>query len=130
MAEHNHPEGGRELDNTPVDNLLDTLPDASSLDQKAASTDEKASALEIVNEKQAYLDPQTADSYSVHSDGLFVNGEPVISTGQDVSRFVVDLRDDGDPSLTFRSLVLGTVFAGLGAALYQVRSRSSYIERS
>lgn len=51
----------------------------------------------------------------------FVNGEPVITTGWDVSRYLIDMRDDGDPALTFRSLLLGTVFAGLGAALCQVR---------
>ena len=44
----------------------------------------------------------------------------VVTTGQDVSRYVVDLRDDEDPALTFRSLVLGTVIAGLGAALCQI----------
>lgn len=48
------------------------------------------------------------------------NGEPVITNGRDVSRYVVDLRDDGDPALTLRSLTLGTVFAGLGAALCQI----------
>ena len=50
----------------------------------------------------------------------FHNGEPIITTGRDVSRFVVDIRDDEDPALTFRSMFLGTVFAGLGAALSQV----------
>jgi len=49
-----------------------------------------------------------------------LSGEPVITNGRDVSRYVVDLRDDGDPALTLRSLTLGTVFAGLGAALCQV----------
>ncbi|XP_006463485.1 hypothetical protein AGABI2DRAFT_187070 [Agaricus bisporus var. bisporus H97] len=46
--------------------------------------------------------------------------EPIITTGSDVSKYVVDIRDDGDRALTFRSLVLGTVFAGLGAALCQI----------
>ena len=50
----------------------------------------------------------------------FHNGEPVIATGRDVSRFVVDIRDDEDPALTFRSMFLGTMFAGLGATLSQV----------
>ncbi|PFH49334.1 hypothetical protein AMATHDRAFT_76236 [Amanita thiersii Skay4041] len=49
-----------------------------------------------------------------------VNGEPVIRDGKDVSRFVVDIRDDGGNALTFRSFVLGTLFAGLGAALCQI----------
>ncbi|KAF8311038.1 oligopeptide transporter [Cantharellus anzutake] len=50
----------------------------------------------------------------------YVNGEPVIESGEDVSNFVIDDRDDGDPAVTFRSFVLGTVIAGLGAALAQI----------
>ena len=49
------------------------------------------------------------------------NGEPIITTGRDISRFVVDIRDDEDPALTFRSIFLGTLVAGLGATLGQVR---------
>ncbi|KAF8842459.1 OPT superfamily oligopeptide transporter [Paxillus ammoniavirescens] len=51
---------------------------------------------------------------------VYVKGEPVITTGRDVSRFLVDVRDDGDQAVTFRSLFLGTVFAGLGAALCEI----------
>ncbi|KAK7022840.1 hypothetical protein VNI00_016921 [Paramarasmius palmivorus] len=47
-------------------------------------------------------------------------GEPIINSGVDVSKFIVDLRDDGDEAVTFRSLALGTVIAGLGAALSQI----------
>jgi len=57
----------------------------------------------------------------VSGQPLYYNGEPVITTGRDVSYFVVDLRDDGDQSLTFRSIFLGTIFAGLGATMVQVR---------
>lgn len=57
---------------------------------------------------------------------VLVNGEPVITTGCDVSRFLVDTRDDGDPAFTFRSAVLGTIFAGLGAALCQVNALTSH----
>ncbi|KIM57237.1 hypothetical protein SCLCIDRAFT_1143537 [Scleroderma citrinum Foug A] len=49
-----------------------------------------------------------------------VKGEPVITTGTDVSRSLVDVRDDSDPALTFRSLSIGTVFGCFGAALRQV----------
>jgi hypothetical protein len=50
----------------------------------------------------------------------YVNGEPVIKSGMDVSRYLVDLRDDQDPPFTFRSVLLGTVVGGLGAALFEV----------
>ncbi|KAF8328081.1 OPT oligopeptide transporter protein-domain-containing protein [Cantharellus anzutake] len=49
-----------------------------------------------------------------------INREPVIESGEDVSNFVIDDRDDGDPAVTFRSFVLGTIIAGLGAALAQI----------
>ncbi|KAH8752997.1 peptide transporter MTD1, partial [Diaporthe sp. PMI_573] len=35
----------------------------------------------------------------------------------DVSRFVVSDRDDGDPALTFRSVVLGTIFTALSSVI-------------
>jgi len=54
------------------------------------------------------------------------NGVQVIQTGLDVSRFVVDVRDDGDEALTFRSIFLGTVFAGMGAALCQASTPITY----
>ena len=57
------------------------------------------------------------------------NGEPVITTGRDVSRFVVDIRDDEDPALTFRSIFLGTIFAAMGAALGQVQKQFIIIVR-
>lgn len=56
-----------------------------------------------------------------NEDVVYVKGEPVITSGSDVSRFLVDVRDDGDPALTFRSLCIGTIFAFLGAAMCQVR---------
>jgi hypothetical protein len=47
--------------------------------------------------------------------------EPLIRSGRDISEFIVDVRDDGGASLTFRSFILGTMFAGLSASLAQVR---------
>jgi hypothetical protein len=81
--------------------------------------DRKSDSVEIVDEKDlAYLD---ADNSFRDDDVVLLKGEPVVTSGKDVSRFVIDLRDDGEVALTFRSLFLGTVMAGLGAALCQVR---------
>jgi hypothetical protein len=90
-------------------------PAEPEIDEKAVHpTDEKES-------------PFDADDGCSDEDGrsLYVNGEPVITSGKDVSKYLVDLRDDGDPPVTFRSLVLGTVIGGLGAALYQVRTSNT-----
>ncbi|KAG6841278.1 hypothetical protein C0991_000256 [Blastosporella zonata] len=64
---------------------------------------------------------QSLEAQPEDDDAVYLDGEPVVTTGRDVSRFVVDVRDDGEAALTFRSLFLGTVMAGLGAALCQVR---------
>lgn len=41
----------------------------------------------------------------------------MIKTGYDVSRFLVSIRDDEDPSFTFRSILLGTVFTALSSVV-------------
>jgi hypothetical protein len=75
---------------------------------------EKSPEIVVVDEKDI-------QSTSLDDDDSvqYVRGEPVIRTGKDVSRFAVDIRDDGDEALTFRSMFLGTIFAALGAALRQ-----------
>ena len=88
---------------------------------------EKSPSVDIsCDEKEGGFDSNLDKSISSFEDTLdekpqYVNGEPVITNGRDVSRYLVDLRDDEDPPFTFRSVVLGTVIGGLGAALYQVR---------
>ncbi|KAA1466657.1 OPT superfamily oligopeptide transporter [Dentipellis sp. KUC8613] len=92
---------------------------ANGITEKAS---QKGSDDEIVHDR----DNGSLSEKGYHDNGedddvpLHVNGEPVITSGKDISRYVVDLRDDGDPPLTLRSVVLGTVFGGLGAALYQI----------
>ena len=95
------------------------------------------SQLPVLDEKKTSSDSDVAIGKDSHSErvsfvegdalgeALYVNGEPVVQDGRDVSRFVIDLRDDGDEALTFRGLVLGTIFGGLRAALCQVCSRDS-----
>ncbi|KIJ62124.1 hypothetical protein HYDPIDRAFT_114969 [Hydnomerulius pinastri MD-312] len=81
------------------------------------AADKDKEELSVEFEKASEIDGRSTFE---KEDVLYVNGEPVLTTGRDVSRFLVDLRDDGDPALTFRSLFLGTVFAGLGAALNEI----------
>ncbi|KAK0220366.1 OPT oligopeptide transporter protein-domain-containing protein [Armillaria fumosa] len=64
--------------------------------------------------------PIGADDQDFDSEKYQLNDEAIVTSGQDVSLFVVDVRDDDDSALTFRSLFLGTVIAGLGAALCQI----------
>ena len=96
---------------------------STPLSSSGASLKEKAYYVgTTADEKDFSLDPdKSSDAFNDDNEGpLFVKGEPVITSGRDVSKFIVDLRDDEDPPFTFRSVVLGTLMGGLGAALYQV----------
>jgi len=68
------------------------------------------------SEETSPVEKKEADGY----DAALRNQEQLTRSGKDISDFVVDMRDDGDVCLTFRSLFLGTVFAGLAAAIAQV----------
>lgn len=95
---------------------LSTLPHLATLSPTKEKNDSASDSIEVADEK--YVDEK-----AVVFDGEppeYRNGEPVITTGRDVSHFAVDIRDDGDQALTFRSIVLGTLFAGMGAALCQI----------
>ncbi|PPQ87336.1 hypothetical protein CVT25_002085 [Psilocybe cyanescens] len=85
----------------------------SSIKEKV--NDSGSDSVEIADEKLD-VDANRFDE----DEPQYRNGEPVITTGRDVSRFAVDIRDDEDDALTFRSIFLGTVFAGMGAALSQI----------
>jgi hypothetical protein len=104
--------------------LEDDLPISSSSSAEP-KIDEKA--IRPADEKESPFDADKSHNGCEDEDDkpLYVNGEPVISSGKDVSKYLVDLRDDGDPPITFRSLVLGTVIGGLGAALNQVCTNST-----
>ncbi len=94
--------------NSPIIELVDEKDDNSAVKYKEDKTRFHEDFREV-----SYIESATP-----------LGEEPVIHDGRDVSRYQVDVRDDGDPALTFRSLFLGTVFAGLGAALCQVHLRS------
>lgn len=106
------------------------LRDVPSLPDEPSYIDEKklGDSTEYVSRQtdSAYDKTGSLEELNYDGDVLRVNGEVVIRTGADVSNFLLDIRDDEDPALTFRSIVLGTVFAGLGAALCQVSSLASW----
>ena len=104
----------QKLAKTPPEKVKEKLPDISIVEL----ADEKSSGT-FNNDEAEYK----------NDEAQYKNGEPIITTGLDVSRFAVDIRDDGDVALTFRSIVIGTVFAGLGAALTQAEHFRSFSPR-
>lgn len=48
------------------------------------------------------------------------SNEVIIVTGADAAHHLLPMRDDGDPALTIRSIVLATGLAGFQAVMYQI----------
>lgn len=46
--------------------------------------------------------------------------DKIIRTGADAAQYMLSDRDDGDPSVTVRSMVLGTAFAAFYASISQI----------
>ena len=85
-----------------------------------SSSEEIQEKLEIVLDEKEIQHNIDDNPLEDDSKPIFHKGEPIITAGRDVSHFVVDIRDDEDTALTFRSIFLGTIFAGMSAALSQV----------
>jgi hypothetical protein len=104
-----------------MDELQGALPAQPSSSVETAFN-EKVEDVDTPSDEDVVLDlaKPSYDYEDANEKPLNVNGEPVITSGIDVSKYLVDLRDDEDPPFTFRSVVLGTVIGGLGAALHQV----------
>ncbi|RDX52925.1 oligopeptide transporter [Lentinus brumalis] len=99
---------------------VDQLPKLPATPSSPAASFDEKKVLEKHRSSDSYLGHKIEHGSAYDEEVEYVNGEPVITSGRDVSRYLVDVRDDGDPALTFRSLFIGTVFAGLGAALCQI----------
>ena len=68
-----------------------------------------------INEKK----PALVESSTFSSEDK-QDGDVVIRTAQDVATHFLSLRDDFDPALTFRSMVLSTGLAAFQAVMYQI----------
>ncbi|KAK4560737.1 hypothetical protein LTR86_005316 [Recurvomyces mirabilis] len=86
---------------------LSSEPKSTSLEGKAVEvTSHETAAQDLPADTAA----QTADA---PPETEYVKGHAVIKNGEDVSRFLISTRDDEDPSLTFRSVFIGTLLTGL-----------------
>lgn len=55
----------------------------------------------------------------------------IIRTGADVSNYLMSIRDDGDPSLTLRSFIIGSIMTAFSSSVTQIWavSTSAGVER-
>jgi hypothetical protein len=71
---------------------------------------------DLSGKEAASIIVQDVDSHSEDAD----NEDVVIITGEDAALHLLPMRDDGDSSLTFRSIVLATALSGFQATMTQV----------
>lgn len=71
------------------------------------------------NDKDSYDGVPVLDNAKLIDDETH---EAIIVTGEDAANFLLSVRDDGDPALTFRSLFLGTGVAAFQATMNQIYS--------
>lgn len=100
----------------PVEDLFINGPTSNAIPH-LAGTDDKQNKEEKVldlSDKEAFSDEDSLERRVREDD------EPVVTTGEDVSRFVVSLRDDEETAFTFRSAVLGAALTALAATINQL----------
>ncbi|KAF4553282.1 OPT oligopeptide transporter-like protein 1 [Elsinoe fawcettii] len=79
-----------------------------------ASEEDDDALKHMAREKVAEIDNKAGEG---DENVEYVRGHAVIRNGEDVSRFLISARDDGDPAFTLRSLVLGTAFTALSSVI-------------
>ncbi|KAH7098866.1 peptide transporter MTD1 [Auriculariales sp. MPI-PUGE-AT-0066] len=84
--------------------------------------DHRGSSASGIKEKDDSLYGDEKASPDIDSEKLTYNvsGEPIITTGEDVSNHLVDVFDIGGDALTFRSIVLGSLMSAFGASITQI----------
>ncbi|KAM6516931.1 hypothetical protein FSOLCH5_007880 [Fusarium solani] len=85
---------------------------------KGAYASEEPSSPDLSSKSKDDQDHQVHQLHDEHDeDTVYVKGHPVIRNGMDVSKYLISDRDDGDPSLTFRAIVLGSLFTALSSVI-------------
>jgi hypothetical protein len=77
--------------------------------------DEKTTVDVIMTKEEAQV---TTTSICNEDEGN--SEDAIIITGADAAAHLLPMRDDGDPALTFRSLVLASVLACFQSVMYQI----------
>ncbi|KAK1658164.1 OPT oligopeptide transporter [Colletotrichum godetiae] len=101
----------------PVEGKIVSVPSHKAINEKV-SIDESGVGKELASEIQAI--PATAPSDDGNHEKDNNSDNAIIITGADASRYLLPLRDDFDPSLTFRSMFLATCLSAFQAVMSQI----------
>ncbi|KAI3535430.1 OPT oligopeptide transporter [Colletotrichum abscissum] len=101
----------------PVEGKIVSVPSHQAINEKV-SIDESGVGKELASEIQAIPATTTSDDGNHEKDDNSDNA--IIITGADAARYLLPLRDDFDPALTFRSMFLATCLSAFQAVMSQI----------
>lgn len=115
----------------PIEGKVVEVPSHQAVKEKKIVTVTPGDKLDPSAEKAAALDSEIRAALPVYDAGSEHKGHDsddkdnggegvIIITGADASAHLLPMRDDGEPALTFRSVVLATVLSGFQAVMYQI----------
>lgn len=107
----------------PVSGKAVSAPAHDAINEKLGQDKSDVIAATTSTEK-GEIQPIRSTDESDNDKGSESDPDAIIVTGSDVAKHLLSLRDDGDPSLTFRSMVLATGLSGFQSVMnqiYQVR---------
>lgn len=102
----------------PVQGHVVSVPTHEEINEKMRIS---ADNREVSKDALDFESKETSDA-----DGDDNSDDIIIVTGADAAAHLLPLRDDGEPALSFRSMVLATVLAGFQAVMYQIYSVGSH----
>lgn len=111
----------------PIEGKVFAVPTHPAADEKEIINSEatQTTPTATVGDKtRASLSPDDADYQDEADEG---NDNVIIITGQDAARYLLPMRDDHDPALTFRSLFLASGLSCFQAVMSQIYTVSQYL---
>ncbi|GKT76853.1 OPT oligopeptide transporter [Colletotrichum tofieldiae] len=101
----------------PVEGKVVSIPSHNAINEKVG-IEQAGIGKELASEIQAVPDSPPSDGNDHEKDDNSDNA--IIITGADAARYLLPLRDDFDPSLTFRSMFLATCLSAFQAVMSQI----------
>lgn len=92
---------------------------SSSPSHQNVNNDGLAADKENISKEEAFVLDTELNAPPYHDDGTG-DKETRIVTGADAAKYLLPLRDDGEPSLTFRCLFLASVLSCFQAVMTQI----------
>lgn len=71
-------------------------------------------------DKKGVMEPEIKAALPSYDSGEEDDGDHIIVTGADAAAHLLPMRDDKEPSLTFRSIFLATILSAFQSVVYQI----------